>query len=70
MHVWCERSIHSFSLVVNLPVNRANPTGRSNAKSWDGVRRLFVTLENLNDLSSVEYDRCDQINNLNQLSTT
>ena len=63
-----ERSVRSCLVVVELPMNCAKPARRSNFKSWDWVHRNSVTLENLKSLLSVEYDRCDLVNSLNQLS--
>lgn len=58
----------SFLAVVHLSLNRANPTRRSNAESCDWAHCNSATLHNLNNLPSVEYDRCELGNTLNQLS--
>lgn len=65
MYIWCERSVALFSRVANLPLNCASLTKRSNAKSWDWVARTLVTLENLDNLPSIDYERCDLEKSLN-----
>ena len=49
-------SVRSLPHVVNLPLIRANPTGRLNAKLWDLALRIIATLDNLSDLPSMVYD--------------
>lgn len=69
LYVWCERSIRPFSLVVNLSLNCASPIGSSNMKSRDWAPSVFATLENPNQLPSVESSRCDLVNSLNEVNT-
>lgn len=58
-----------FLVVVNLPLNCANPTRGSHAESWYWVAHIFAAPEDLDNLPSIEYDRCGLENSFNDLST-